>query len=159
MVTESAMSIEKILAIIALAGVLLGPLVQLVIAKAQIRAEVRSGNRQQWINELRNEISEFMTANIDYIFRLRFAKEATSDILSTTNSVWQHLNKTQLLINPNDNDHKELIELMNDAALAANSRELDIDTMADTLDDLNEKITIVAQRIMKREWERVKSGD
>ena len=46
--------------VIALFAVIIGPFVTLYIARRQIKANVLSPNRQQWINTLRDEISNYL---------------------------------------------------------------------------------------------------
>jgi hypothetical protein len=48
--------------VVAALAVLFGPIIQLVIAKAQIRASVLSTNRQRWIDQLREQLAEFIMA-------------------------------------------------------------------------------------------------
>ena len=46
----------------ALVAVVLGPIVSVYVVRRQIRATVVSTNRQAWINDLRNTIADWLTA-------------------------------------------------------------------------------------------------
>lgn len=146
----------------AIVGVVVGSVVSYLIAKKQIKATVVSASRQQWINTLRDNISDFQTrakiatveAKLASDDRSEFAAnpEAHDEAMRTMRFV---VNKVALLINPAESDHARLLSQM---------RELEV-FCADgdphdnaRHDDLQASITSVGQQILKREWERVKSG-
>jgi len=106
--TENTIAI--ISAITALCAVLLGPLVSIRTANIKARVAVRSNNRQAWINTLRDTLAEFSSTSrvlgltnkyehaIDKTHRLSFPEE-----------------KTRLLLNLNEGDHKSLFESIEEA--------------------------------------------
>jgi hypothetical protein len=153
---------QVVTAVAALSGVAIGSIFSYWIARQQIRATVISANRQQWINTLRDCIADFQTkakiANVE-------SRLASNDITSIAADVKSHdealktmrfqLNKIALLINPNEKDHAELHSMMKDLwDLCINGDPSDQVSQ----ERLQDSITSTSQRILKREWERVKHG-
>ena len=146
--------------LVALVAVVVGPLVTLRTSKhqseatrasadIQARANVLSANRQAWINELRLEVAGFLS--IATMFSAGFAREKDGPgIVSLAKDLTLHLNRTQLLINPKEADHAALFDKMLDLAAMAlkGNRETS---------DIPNEIASLAQSVLKREWERVKT--
>ncbi len=150
-------SIAVISSITALCAVLIGPLVALWAANIQTRVAVLSNNRQTWINNLRDAISEFSST-----VRMLGLTEDPSVRFKMVERIAYLEAKIKLFLNASEDDHKKLIELVVDARTATIKR-LDqakdseqatsfLDKMKSSLDEL----TDVSQRVLKREWERVK---
>jgi hypothetical protein len=149
--------------IIAALAVFFGPLIQLYLGKRQIRAQlqiaheqlratVRSNNRQQWIHILRDQVSGFaselggLLLTLDKHGKLRDPKaypEKVEKLLFLQT-------KIQLLLNPDKPDHQEIIRLVDEAREAAVNREVARVEM--TVRDITEK----AQALFKGTWERIK---
>lgn len=95
--------------------------------------------RQAWINSLRDEMSEFQSYGIlpghDPTKERAFYKLGT---------------KIELLMNPGDTDYKELQALMYSFLSVANGDKIDKYSK-------NAEFIEVCQRILKREWDRLKS--
>ncbi len=136
--------------IIAALAVLFGPLIQLYIAKAQIRASVLSANRQRWIDQLRQHVAEFITvaSELNTNSKLHLHDDATT--LQKTREMHLCKSTIKLMLNPTKEDHQRLIQLLNDAT----------DGITKSIDEDRTDIpAIVAltQAIQKKEWERVKA--
>ena len=144
---------------VALVAVIVGPWVALrtsrhqaeaaqATANLQARVTVLSANRQAWINELRAEIAGFVS--IAVLIDVDWLKHQTKDEIATfTKQLSLHLAKITLLINPNEADHALLARHMTDFAASALSKEHPTRvTLAEIIE--------LAQKILKREWERVK---
>jgi len=157
-----ALLVPGITALAAIVGVVIGSIVSFLIAKQQFKATVISANRQQWINNLRDCIADFQTkAKIALVeTSLAMNKEA-----AVAANVMNHdealkgmrflINKVALLLNPNETDHSEfvlLIKQLEDHCINGdpNNREVE--------EKLQDSITSTGQKILKREWERVKRG-
>ena len=144
--------------LIALVAVFFGPLIQLRIAKRQIRATVVSANRQAWINTLRDTIAEFIsltrsiTAKSPELKGYRdeaFVKDINESIFLQS--------KIALLLNPLEDDHNQLLDLVTKAAYSAkNSRE---ERAYMFMDRMCNDIIALSKSILKKEWERVKRGE
>jgi len=158
-------------ALVALVAVIIGPWITLRVAKKQIeatgsiaerqietskavadlhaRANVLSKNRQDWINALRIEIAGFMTS-VSVVLPLLFSQKDSIEMYKLLSQMQLHLSRTRLLINPKESDHAVLVEKMNEMA----QRVLSFDNK---ISDLNDELVRLAQTLLKREWERVKS--
>lgn len=103
------------------------------IARQQINASLVSASRQTWVDNLRNAIAEFQAIQYNLGFRGGHSYELGSE-----------------------EDHEKLLIQMDKAlsiAYAAGSearREMVVTQTA---------ITEIAQRLLKREWERIKAGE
>lgn len=153
------MDTQIISAATALAAVVIGPLVSVYITKKQIRADVVSTNRQQWINSLRDQISIF-------IRDVRFLAIAYSVNAIEPREAWDRyeemvltLERLQLMLNPNEAEHVELLRLVSSA------KELVLDSMKSKESDgielhrAADRIIPLSQQILKSEWVRVKNGE
>ncbi len=147
----------------ALLAVILGPLVTLWVAQKHARISIRSQNRQAWINTLRDTISEFVA-----ISTLGSAIVDAKDMHLKAERLLFLEAKIKLLLNPNERDHKKLIELVTKCRLALAD---DIKKLTPSDDDSPEKsvsesqgelisvLVPLAQSVLKREWERVKKAE
>jgi len=144
----------------ALFAVMLGPLVSLSVANKQARISVRSNNRQAWINSLRDVVAEFSAT-----VRAISMNEEFEDVYPRAEKLFFLEEKTRLLINPKETDHQKLVELMHESRKAiveiyraekkSGSSIYEQDLMKTILTELIQ----IAQRILKREWERVKRAE
>ena len=126
---------------------------QVGMATNQIKATVLSNNRQQWINTLRDTAAEFSSVIVS-IMGMRIVKADPAEIkifISKTERIQYLISKTRLLINPTEDDHKQLVNLMNAVVDALHKK--DISTMSGK----SEKVISITQKILKDEWSRVKN--
>jgi len=127
---------------------------QLAIADKQIKSNVHSMNRQKWIDNLRDQISDFisvLSTIIDVKGRKIFDEEY---LLKKHERLFFISTKIRLLINPKESDHKQLIVLIDDAINNLNET-----IKKDVLEKnrgISTDIIKVSQNILKREWQRVK---
>lgn len=153
-------SIQLLSASVALIAVIVGPLISLRVAKKQIeaskavadlqvRSNVLSKNRQEWINTLRIEISGFI-ATATMVLPLLIAQKDSLEMHKLLFQLQLHLAKTKLLINPKEEDHILLVEKMEDTTKHVFS-------FKGQPSDITDELVVVAQKVLKREWERVKS--
>lgn len=147
-------------ALTALVAVLVGPAVQLYVAKRQITGSTVATFRQQWINARRDEIAayigEWSRAAIHWQRREGDSEDDRYDRLQV---LARHESKIALLINPQEADHVELMQLIKGATELAGKEFAGV-ASADVLKSLDEtrgKIEAKSQRILKREWNRVKA--
>ena len=135
----------------------------MAIAKRQIQASVVSANRQNWINDLRECVSGFMTsaklATVEDALASSPARSFAADAESHNEAMKQMTllyNKAALLINPGEEDHRRLANLMIEMIeFCSNGDPLDYERH----NELQDLITKVSQQVLKREWERVKRGE
>jgi len=147
-------------AVVALVAVIVGPAVSLRVAKRQMlssraiaelqaRANVLSKTRQEWINNLRQEVASFITT-IEIIVPLMFAQKDTAEMSKQVSQMYLQLNRIRLLINPDEDDHSSLVKIMQEVAIMVTSCDR-------TAASRSHELTSLSQKILKREWERVKS--
>ena len=115
-------------------------------AKQLIRVDVLSKNRQEWINTLRDSISQyisnFQTAHI-------LAKQ-DYDISESIKEILFLNIKIKLLLNPNEKLSKELIENLDELSNSINNNDFQKKGVIPNI--LNS-----TQKVLKQEWERVKN--
>ena len=159
-----ANDVALISACTALVASIAGPTVQLVIARRQIGANLISANRQRWIDALRDLISELisllmMGAYIKQGMALRdeTVMAANAQLLQKIERALLIKSKIRLLVNPNEGDHRALLDAI-ESPFARLWQQERTDVIAAVENDI-ESITRHAQGIFKREWARVKRGD
>ncbi len=130
---------------------------QTELSKNEIKLEVLSKNRQAWINSLRNELSEFMglvsaIKNHTIIMRgddrLVLVKDSFNKIHIDTNKLDTIKYKIYLLINPNEENSKKLIALLEPIKTKVLQEE--------NVDNEIQQLIDISQKILKYEWNRVK---
>jgi hypothetical protein len=150
---ELKMSSEFIAAISAISGMFIGALFSYLTMRIQLRRTIVSTSRQAWINTLRDAIAELQTKSMIIFEEYRSADH--KDMIDAGRGIYLFINKIQLLLNPTEKDHVELIALLKllyHATLyenIANDKEYDA---------IQSNITEKSQAILKREWIRVKNG-
>lgn len=160
------MTSEWIAAAAAVAAAIVGPLSSVIVAsrqnraaamvaRRQISASLISGNRQAWINNLRDAIAEFQAVLYQLGFRGAHSYDRAKDDEWTQKAM--HLrSRVALFINPVEAVHGELLLQMDHAlSVAYSSGEAGRQEMT----KVQSAITETAQRLLKQEWERVKIGE
>src|SRR5215470_6451692 len=148
----------------ALVASVVGPAVTLAVARRQFNATVLSGNRQKWIEALRDMLAELIALLITALVVKSKWKDnwreghgpldAEPALLDKFERIILTQAKIQLLINPGDADHQRLGQAIDDAARRMRSEQSpDTETEADI-----RVILGLGQSILKREWARVKLG-
>ena len=125
---------------------------QTVIAERTIKSQVISANRQQWINTLRDTISEF----VSLVWMFSAALVTTEKPFPEFQRLTQVRTKISLLLNPTEEDHKQLEDLLS-KSIQQIAEEVKKGKVGEGFFDLRDQITVISQKILKREWERVKS--
>lgn len=147
----------------ALVASIAGPLVTLAVAKRNFNATVISANRQKWIEATRDTIAElisiFVTAVVvkaDWREKWQGGRGVAHDkmMLDKLGRLVLLEWKLRLLLNPTEADHQQLVAAID---VALKRLQADESTEKETQADI-EKITLLAQKILKREWQRVKRG-
>ena len=164
------MEITTIIAlVIALAAVVVGPVIQLQIAKQQIRAQLVSANRLKWIEGVRSHIADFVAASSRAQVAFCFARDDTTELLSMNGA----LENVTLLLNPGKELHAKLLQELKHVGNSVASASFDIDKTrqkgevdvervleAYAIDEnLCAKVYDAARSVLKTEWERVKRGE
>ena len=111
-----------------------------------------SKNRQNWIDTLRNEISEYIVCVIhtDTVSKIDQSDNKVNNVLENMKDVLLHLSKVRLLINQKEDDHESLINKMDEMYNGLKIPEYDFSKA-------EKELIKLSQTVLKREWERVKS--
>lgn len=153
-------SIQLLSVVVALTAVIVGPLISLLVAKKQTesskavadlqaRANVLSKNRQDWINTLRIEIAGFISS-VTMVLPMLLTQKDSLEMHKLLSQLQLHLAKTKLLINPKEDDHTALISKME-------SVKNHVMSFKGQPQELTDELVALAQKVLKREWERVKA--
>lgn len=119
-------------------------------ALIQARASSVSNNRQAWINTLRDEVTGFLTdADMEGVVRdeMPLTDERAREQFRSARALTAHIFKLRLLINPTEGESTRLVEMLQEVQREGLTGER------------REAIVAHTQRILKKEWERVKSGE
>lgn len=161
------MSSEWIAAGAAVAAAVIGPLVSLwlgrrqnataeAIACRQVSASLISANRQAWIDQLRDTIAQFQSVLVNLGFRGGHLMERSEAEDQRYEKAFYRRSRVALLLNLQEDDHQHLLSLLDQAlsrAYASGSEP------SCEMSVVHNEITGAAQRILKREWIRVKIGE
>lgn len=127
----------------------------LLISKEQKTSEFR----QAWINLLRDEISRFI-GEVNSIEKLvlinkatqkEYREETSSKVITESVKFREIQSKVQLLINPKEEKHRELVQIMANMVDNLKNRKNN--------DASVQSLTNKSQEILKEEWVRVKQGE
>ena len=150
---------------IALLSVVVGPLIslriarkqnetQLLIAERNIRSAVHSRNRQEWINTLRSKIAEFISLTVTLRIQYGVKPEPKENIFESGRELFLLGTQIELMLNPAETDHAELSGFLD--KVSKGLTELDNPQSEIAMLDAVGDMLPLAQRILKREWQRVK---
>ena len=150
-------------ALTALFASITGPVVSIYVARVQIKASVRSANRQRWIDEFRDTIAKLSgqiavaTQVRDRIFdsgRLRIASDAD---LHQFEQLIATAMKVRLMVNPSDDEHRRLLSLVEGLLELFRTAKADDDVQG-AARTVAMQIADVSLVIIRREWTRVQNG-
>jgi hypothetical protein len=152
------MDTTSLSALTALAAVIISPIISVYVVNRQFRATVVSANRQNWINQLRNEVAHFVRECVS------LPSAYSADAVTREQAIERHLGITlneitiRLMLNPKESLHTELLTSLKETSeLTLHA----INVKKGLAKDLNAKAEIVVtltQKILKSEWVRVKAG-
>jgi hypothetical protein len=145
----------------ALVAVIVGPLIQLRIAKRQIRSTMISANRQVWINTLRDNLATLWAYSSD-VRELRVAYTndpvLTAKIQDEAREARILLNRIRLSVNTSEGDHHHLVQIVERLWNIADSVGPN-NTKGQEWQETIKDLMTTAPQMLKKEWERVKKGD
>ncbi|MDX1939900.1 MAG: hypothetical protein SFU99_05065 [Saprospiraceae bacterium] len=115
---------------------------------------ILSGNRQEWINTLRNSVAELLSLHSLLILSLREKMDDYQNLKDVIKQTVFLQHKIDLLLNPSEQDSQELMKKIWQLNAASRGE------MENSEDDvylvIQNEITRLTQKILKTEWERVK---
>lgn len=124
---------------------------QLNIAEKALKSQVISGNRQEWINTLRDGLANFLS--ILFIISQGNLEKGAYQEKAATLLLLRF--KISLLLNPLENDHLQLDTFLDQGIkyLSTISKKEEPNRQ---FSEIRLDIITLSQKILKREWERVK---
>jgi hypothetical protein len=161
---------KYVVAVTALVAVIVGPLLQWAIARRQAADNI-SAKRQNWIDELRKDAAEYLTL-IGHLQDLRRPTPGLSrdeeivlfnEKAAANAKAMELALRIRLRLNPSEVDHNELNRLFEVLARASpdptpGEAPGDITRERAAFFAARENVVKQLQAILKKEWERVKSG-
>lgn len=126
-----------------------------IIARKQITNAGVTQFRQNWIDNLRDAISIYV-AKAEMITILDFDDDES--YLEHFKELSQMQHKIELLLNPNESDHQEIVTLINNIRDIIHDEEIDEKELDKKTDNYIDRLMEVTKRVLKREWNIVKKG-
>jgi hypothetical protein len=149
--------------LVAALAVVVGPLISWHIARRQQETDLRVANkqiiapiRQAWINSLRDRTAELInTAHWFYIAGKgdALAAEDEEAEIEVGRKMLFLQRQVELMLNPNEEDHKLLAASLSLVVSSVNAHGKGFMDFPDNC----ENAKTICQKILKREWERVKN--
>ncbi|MCW3789627.1 hypothetical protein [Plebeiibacterium sediminum] len=121
------------------------------IAITEFKATIAANNRQGWINELRETVSDFLTNSLSLAPDDIFSKE---EELKYYNKLFYTKFKIELLLNTKTEEHKLLLQAINKVIEVIRSKE---DYNLEKLQTARDVCLEASRRIIKIEWEKIKA--
>jgi hypothetical protein len=156
--------VSLVSALTALIASVAGPIVTLYVARTQFRASVRSVNRQKWIDEFRDVIAHFcseiaISAQVrEKIVRDgRIVIQGEAEYLHSFGRLVYTANKIRLMINPLEQDHRDLLDVMNGLFELFRTAPVDKDLQREGQEIVG-RIVTMSLTIIRQEWLRVQRG-
>ena len=126
-----------------------------VIAKKQIVNSGVTQFRQKWIDDLRNSISIFI-AQAEMISMLDFDDD--KQYFENFQDLSQMQNKIELMLNPLEEDHNQLIEIANKIREIIHDENIDDDELEEVLNKKIDELLDISKAVLKKEWIVIKQG-
>lgn len=140
---------------VALLAVFVGPYISWKVANSQAKISLQIANkqitgpmRQAWINTLRDIVSDLLGKSAHY-WAAGFEDREDEEFRYIT----ELLSRLELQINPSEEDHAWLVEKAYKMQSHINSNNMITD---EVFWRLHQEIKELAQKILKREWDRTK---
>lgn len=142
-----------------------GAFVSVRVAKTQFNANVLSGNRQKWIETIRDLVASLNSQLFAAAAVRRVVEEPTGvviardpELLRRVENLLRTMFKIELMLNRFEPDHQKLNALMKEAVDQLRSP-LPEGGIEDRIEVISRDIIQVSQKFLKREWIRVKRGE
>jgi len=136
------------------------------IAQLELNKSVKSANRQQWINTLRDCVSEYLalleTYKVDYENAKKLNEVMHFKKINTSAFEIKKLSvKIELMLNPEEEKSKRFLKIFFDISTFVLDESSDLHSNQYQQDYVALKLQLVSitKSILKEEWERVKKGE
>lgn len=146
--TFGAIGAALIAAIVSLVGLILG--------KEQKTSEFR----QEWVDSLRSEISDYLTNITAVSDKLKQDFESDTKKIEILTPFYTKINSASFLIrlrlNPEEPNSLSVLEAMDNFE---NASRCDTQLKSEEIDEIEDELLSSAQVLLKTEWKRVKNGE
>ena len=149
------MDISWITALTALVAVITTPVIAIYVVKKQTAATVLSTNRQNWINTLRDSLSEYIGLMTTFNIARSEKLLNTEGALLKAEKILTIESKIKLMLNTKEEDHKKLEDFLENARVKVIGISEE-HWNHEEWNNIYHQIFPLCQSILKREWERVK---
>jgi hypothetical protein len=146
----------------ALVSAAAGPLASVAVAKRQARVALISGNRERWIEALRDSIADYVASALSAAALQEARQEAPVAAVRDDPELWHVVEgvarartRVLLMLNPAEAAHLELSAAIDGSYRILVHGDAGLETIAPVLDAL----TGAARSVLKAEWSRVKRGE
>lgn len=131
-------------------------LIGLIISKENKTSEFR----QQWIDSLRAELSQYICHIMAINSHRSWGRESKEEDWKTVQEDYRKANeavtKIRLRLNPTENSSKAVLSLLKDYEILFSGGKT---PSSEEIDPLHHKFAIAAQKLLKSEWDRVRNGE
>jgi len=131
-------------------------LTSLIVSKENKTSEFR----QLWIDALRSELSAFVSHGIEIRRHRAWGRENTDDSWKIVGENYKNINesitKIRLRLNPNETLSKKVLSLLKEYEKAFSNNQIPSD---DEFNRLNHGFVEASQKLLKKEWQRVRNGE
>lgn len=119
------------------------------VAKLQIHSNVISQNRQKWVDALREDLSAFVTELEVIKEKIRNSTSTPTNLQELSKGLFLVYNRLRFRLNPDKQDHVDIIKCMENILS---------DVTASDVRAKSENLVLLGQRLIRKEWVRIKSG-
>lgn len=156
-----ALAITFVTAASALVSAVVGPLVTIVVSTRQIRASLISGNRERWLEAMRDAIAEFAALAFSAaVLQQALAKgvlvavRENPAVAGDIEHVMLARNRVLLMLNPLKPAHEALARQLEEAILLLVQGCATLEAMS----AWTQSVTTCGRAVLQLEWARVKQG-
>jgi hypothetical protein len=156
------LTISFVTACTALVSAAAGPLASVAVASRQARVSLVSGNRERWIEALRDSIADYVAIALSAAALQEARQEAPVAAVRDDPEMWHVVEgitrartRVLLMLNPAEAGHLELSAAIDRSYRILVHGAARLETIAPILDAL----TNAGHSVLKAEWSRVKRGE
>ena len=156
------LTISFVTACSALVSAAAGPLASVVVASRQARVSLISGNRERWIEALRDSIADYVAIALSAATLQEATQEAPVAAVRDDPQLWHVVEavarartRVLLMLNPSEAGHLELSAAIDRSYRILAHGGAGLERIAPVLDAL----TDAGRSVLKAEWSRVKRGE
>lgn len=129
-------------------------LITYLIAKKQITNAGVTQFRQQWIDNLRNSISDYISKAEFLLLEIKTNQRNDHNLIVIYQELLKLRYKIDLMLNPSEDDHKKIIDFLVKIRNGIYDTNVTVSALQTEISQLNE----FTKKVLKKEWNVVKSG-